>query len=60
MTAPGTAARGLPISPIRPAGSDTGAPGPVPEMLGTPWQVGRLTLRNRIVSPPMERNYSTV
>jgi 2,4-dienoyl-CoA reductase-like NADH-dependent reductase (Old Yellow Enzyme family) len=60
MTAPGTAARGLPITPINAAGSDPGAPGPVPEMLGTPWQVGRLTLRNRIVSPPMERNYSTV
>jgi 2,4-dienoyl-CoA reductase-like NADH-dependent reductase (Old Yellow Enzyme family)/thioredoxin reductase len=30
------------------------------EMLGTPLRVGRLDLRNRIVSPPMERNYCTV
>jgi len=31
-----------------------------PILLGTPLQVGRLELRNRIVSPPMERNYCTI
>ncbi|WP_433727999.1 FAD-dependent oxidoreductase [Actinoplanes sp. CA-051413] len=28
-------------------------------LLGTPLPVGRLTLRNRVISPPMERNYGT-
>jgi 2,4-dienoyl-CoA reductase-like NADH-dependent reductase (Old Yellow Enzyme family) len=28
-------------------------------LLGTPLRVGRHTLRNRVVSPPMERNYGT-
>jgi NADH:flavin oxidoreductase / NADH oxidase family len=31
-----------------------------PVLLGTPLQVGPIELRNRIVSPPMERNYCTV
>jgi 2,4-dienoyl-CoA reductase-like NADH-dependent reductase (Old Yellow Enzyme family) len=28
-------------------------------LLGSPLQIGRLRLRNRVVSPPMERNYGT-
>jgi 2,4-dienoyl-CoA reductase-like NADH-dependent reductase (Old Yellow Enzyme family) len=31
-----------------------------PMLLGTPLQVGPLELRNRVISPPMERNYCTV
>jgi 2,4-dienoyl-CoA reductase-like NADH-dependent reductase (Old Yellow Enzyme family) len=31
-----------------------------PSLLGTPLRVGRVELRNRIVSPPMERNYCTM
>jgi 3-oxoacyl-[acyl-carrier-protein] synthase-3 len=31
----------------------------VTALLGSPLPVGRLTLRNRVVSPPMERNYGT-
>ena len=31
-----------------------------PALLGAPLRVGRVELRNRIVSPPMERNYGTV
>ena len=36
------------------------APCDRPALLGTPLRVGRVELRNRIVSPPMERNYGTV
>lgn len=30
-----------------------------PHLLGTPLRIGRHELRNRVVSPPMERNYGT-
>ena len=36
-----------------PAGTSTG----VPRLLGSPLEVGGVVLRNRIVSPPIERNY---
>ena len=32
----------------------------VPVLLGEPLRVGRLELRNRVVSPPMERNNGTL